>query len=255
MATYGGKSLDAVLEEIHSPSTVEKELLDDKYPYYRIDVYEDRLITALGKDHYEVHYSEVTCLTLPTNQAALICNCTINFIDDDGKVSYHACGVGSYEITYSKQYSSFQWLNNAGYRVQQCAFKSACKSMQIFGIHDVDDVSSESTPHGKKGKKPRLQEVEEIFVTTGKVEVIKTDTATEKPVYKVIGQRRVGNVMETRQATILFYPNMYKKHIDALNDYIMQCQDGGHHILRAKVSETKTSTETEPKYVFKGFWR
>lgn len=261
MSTINGKKLIDVLSGICEPAAPTK-MLQGRYPYYSIDAYEQRLIGVLGREHFIPVYGDIKEIQLSTGQVVLTASCTIEFIDDDGVTCYRAHGLGTHEITYSSNNGMYIGLDNEGYLVQQQAFKSACKSMQIFGIHEIEDFD-ESKPKASsnqdKESKPIAKVMEETFYTTGAFSQIGTDSHSDKPIYKVYGHKQVitdgGAVLETVESGIVFYPNQYTKCVEMLNNCIARCNDGAQHMIKIKVSASNYNKDKGPQYVFKGFWR
>lgn len=255
MASYNGKSLEQVLNELREPAEAKPELLYDKYPYYSKDVYEGRLDKVLGRSHFFAEYANVQTVHLSQTQVMLECHCTIHFIDDDGNKSYCAQGVGTFELTYSDKGATFQWINNAGYRVQIQAFKSACKSLALFGEKEKAACSATPKDPNHTKKKSTATERNEEFITNGEIIMFKTDSRTNKPVYKVEAYRVVGEVMEDKPSAIVFYPNMYKNCADAMNRAVMTCADGKQHKLQLKVTVADYEADERTQYIFRGFGR
>lgn len=252
MAKINGKELMDVLAEIQKPCVVERKS-KEKYSYYGIEVYEQRLDSAVGKANYNASYTEPQCIVLPGNQVVLMVRCILNFLDDTGNIAYRAEGIGSVEITYSDKNGSYINLNNSGYCLQAAAFKSACKGMDMFGIH-ADKEEKPKAESKDAGKKAALPQDKGVFYTSGAFEVVRTDTNTGKPVYKVLANRVVDNLLQIEPVTILFYPNQYKNCPDKVNSYVSLCGDGKQHKILIKYSVSTYQSDTE-QLIFKGFWQ
>ena len=69
--------------------------------------------------------------------------CTISVFGIGGEVVFKASGIGTKEISRDKEKVQYQLLNNNGLFVQQAAFKSAAKSMNIFDCNRYDEVPTE----------------------------------------------------------------------------------------------------------------
>lgn len=251
-----GKDISTVLNELQMPCA--KTQKKDKYAYYPVERYEERLDSVVGKSHYKVSYTEPQFFTLPTQQVLLMVRCEMFLIDDAGNEAYQVEGIGSHELTYSEKNSSYVNLNNCGYCLQVSAFKSACKNLDMFGMHAnkgsenrTEQPAGQNQEHASNDA-PSTQSTD-AFVTAGRFEVIRTDSRTSKPIYKVSANRVVGNRMQEKVSEILFYPNQYKKYADKVNSYVALCNDGGQHKLKINYSvSTYYDTDTE-QLIFKGF--
>lgn len=262
MATINHKELEQVLQEIQSPVKRNKQTTNG-YGYYSIDMYENCLKEILGMSHYVATYKDIQHIVLPGGQVLLIGTCSLSFIDDEGKICFTTNGIGSYSLAQSTSADKFINLSTCGYNLQAEAFKSACRSLQMFGIHGNNDSSEEKiSSQGKSSsdkkndndEKPEVKNV--LFYTSGAVEVVREDKRTHKPIYKVYGNIVSDGVTEQNPSAILFYPNMYKKQEELLNQFITNCSDGQSHSLKAQVTETSSyAYEDMPQYIFKGFWR
>lgn len=264
MATYNGKSLSQVCAELEQTCETNPELLHGKYPYYPPASYQKRLADVLGNGGYTVAFSDISTVTLPTGQVILSCICTLSFIDDNGEPSYQTQGIGSFELIYSSEKNAYQWLNNAGPRLQQRAFKAACKSLRMFGDSSEEPGENESqktsaksqkSSSSKSTEKAKATPTRETFITCEDMVSIKTDGQTGKPVYKVHAHRVQGSVMESSESAIIFYPNLYKDCTEQLNEHVFLCSDGKQHKIQVEVTESSYVADDRKQYVFRGFWR
>lgn len=261
MATINNKELGQVLQEIQAPVKRNKQTTNG-YAYYSIDMYENCLKEIIGMSHYVATYKDIQHIVLPSGQVLLIGTCSLSFIDDEGKICFTTNGIGSYSLSQSTSADKFINLSTCGYNLQAEAFKSACRSLQMFGIHgDSENPEEKTSSQGKsssdkKKDKDEKSEVKNVlFYTSSTVEVVREDGRTHKPIYKVYGNVVSNGLTEQNPSAILFYPNMYKKHEELLNQFITNCSDGQPHSLKAQVTEASYAYEDMPQYIFKGFWR
>lgn len=264
MAIYNGKSLSQVRSELELACETKPEMLHGKYPYYPPDAYHKRLCSVLGKGGYTLAYSDIAVTTLPTSQVMYSCICTLSFIDDSGNASYSIQGIGSFELIYSSDKDSYQWLNNAGPRLQQRAFKAACKALCMFGDSSEEpgenepkktSAKSQKSSSSKSTEKAKATPTRETFITCEDMVSIKTDGQTGKPVYKVHAHRVQGSIMESSESAIIFYPNLYKDCTEQLNEHVFLCSDGKQHKIQVEVTESSYVADDRKQYVFRGFWR
>lgn len=253
MTTINGKSLPQVFQELSVPAPELQKSLMGMYKYYPIEAYEARMQSVVGLTHYRVEYSPVSSISLD-GQEMLSCICTLSLYDDAGTCLYRTQGAGTLELEKAKESGRYIGLNNAGYKCQLSAFKSACKSIQIFGIHSEEDEIAQTDSGKKAEKKEKKPDAKETFFTAGAFSVVREDTRTGKPVYKVPAQRKVGSVMEQTVSEILFYPNQYKDCAGDINVLQSLCADGKMHRLNIRVSRGNYPADV-PQYIFKGFFK
>lgn len=257
MTFINGKPLSEIMSDIKSPCKVQKKKKGD-YWYIPFLAYLKRLDAVLGGEHYKIQYGNVKSVTLPSEQTFLSCVCELSFIDDEGNICFSVQGIGTFELTYSETNKRYIMLDNSGIRIQQQALKSACKSMQMFGEELMDEESAEKDMYGinenmsDEGTK-KINAIKESFCIQGQFQIIREDTKTQKPIYKIYGYRIVGNVMEKALSAILFYPNLYNKSIDNLNKVIALCKDNRQHKLSVMVTLSKYKEDSTMQYIFRGF--
>ena len=141
-----GKTLEEALAKIGEYKEP-KKYLQDKYPYYKFGEYKSRLDEAFGIGGYEAVYSDYATFVLPSlenvvGQVLTKVTCTISVFGIGGEVVFKASGIGTKEISRDKEKVQYQLLNNNGLFVQQAAFKSAAKSMNIFDCNRYDEEGS-----------------------------------------------------------------------------------------------------------------
>ena len=269
-----GKTLEEALAKIGEYKEP-KKYLQDKYPYYKFGEYKSRLDEAFGIGGYEAVYSDYATFVLPSlenvvGQVLTKVTCTISVFGIGGEVVFKASGIGTKEISRDKEKVQYQLLNNNGLFVQQAAFKSAAKSMNIFDCNRYDEeVSNEGTSksqqrstnenvqqgRGQNGNDSRKSNSGEKVVTLYRIkplEKIREDRNTLLPVYRLVGHEVIGNSCRQKECEVILYPNCYKKESEKINALLTS--NGGSYVT-IKVSEgTCSDTETfEKTFIFKSF--
>lgn len=269
-----GKTLEEALAKIGEYKEP-KKYLQDKYPYYKFGEYKSRLDEAFGIGGYEAVYSDYATFVLPSlenvvGQVLTKVTCTISVFGIGGEVVFKASGIGTKEISWDKEKVQYQLLNNNGLFVQQAAFKSAAKSMNIFDCNRYDEeVSNEGTSksqqrstnenvqqgRGQNGNDSRKSNSGEKVVTLYRIkplEKIREDRNTSLPVYRLVGHEVIGNSCRQKECEVILYPNCYKKESEKINALLTS--NGGSYVT-IKVSEgTCSDTETfEKTFIFKSF--
>lgn len=248
--TINGKTLEQVLKEISAPADFNKSTLLDRWNFFEIGDYENRLNSVVGQSHYISRFSEPQIITLPTGQVIFVQNCEISFIADDDSVVYRASGTGSFEIKKAETGDKFISLNNAGYFCQVAAFKSACRDLQMFAIHEKsgEQKTNKKTDKPRSGVSVQKESVNETLCTSGPMELVRNDK-DNKPVYKLQAHICVGTQMREVPSTILFYPNQYKGFEKQINNLYVVCSGKS-----TKVRLVLSKANTEDTFIFKGFW-
>lgn len=269
-----GKTLEEALAKIGEYKEP-KKYLQDKYPYYKFGEYKSRLDEAFGIGGYEAVYSDYATFVLPSlenvvGQVLTKVTCTISVFGIGGEVVFKASGIGTKEISRDKEKVQYQLLNNNGLFVQQAAFKSAAKSMNIFDCNRYDEEgSNEGTSksqqrstnenvqqgRGQNGNDSRKSNSGEKVVTLYRIkplEKIREDRNTLLPVYRLVGHEVIGNSCRQKECEVILYPNCYKKETEKINALLTS--NGGSYVT-IKVSEgTCSDTETfEKTFIFKSF--
>lgn len=252
--TYCGKTLNEVLENISKKRSA-VNFLDD-YPYYKIEEYENVLIEALGgRKYYKTIFSDLQ--VVPVGKDVLMtCTCHLSFITDERQIGFETSGIGSFRLKRKKSGDGFLALDNAALMCQYQAFKSACRTIQIFGIHSSDDIESQSLQIKPKpickdkvssASTKSNEAFQRIFVTQSLFEKVREDKHG-KPTWKVsVCDKDTGEV-----ADVIFYPNQYAKNNDLFNKLLACCGDGKPHDMRLMVSACSNAANV---YVFKDFWK
>ena len=269
-----GRTLEEALAKIGEYKEP-KKYLQDKYPYYKFGEYKSRLDEAFGIGGYEAVYSDYATFVLPSlenvvGQVLTKVTCTISVFGIGGEVVFKASGIGTKEISRDKEKVQYQLLNNNGLFVQQAAFKSAAKSMNIFDCNRYDEEgSNEGTSksqqrstnenvqqgRGQNGNDSRKSNSGEKVVTLYRIkplEKIREDRNTLLPVYRLVGHEVIGNSCRQKECEVILYPNCYKKETEKINALLTS--NGGSYVT-IKVSEgTCSDTETfEKTFIFKSF--
>lgn len=269
-----GKTLEEALAKVGEYKDP-KKYLQDKYPYYKFGEYKSRLDEAFGIGGYEAVYSDYANFILPSlenvvGQVLTKVTCTISVFGINGEVVFKASGIGTKEISRDKEKSQYQLLNNNGLFVQQAAFKSAAKSMNIFDCNRYDEEggnegssksqqrsTNENVQQGKgqNGNDNRKSAAGEKVVTLYRIkplEKIRDDRNSALPVYRLVGHEVIGNSCRQKECEVILYPNCYKKESDKINALLTN--SGGSYVT-IKVSEgTCSDTERfEKTFIFKSF--
>lgn len=269
-----GRTLEEALAKIGEYKEP-KKYLQDKYPYYKFGEYKSRLDEAFGIGGYETVYSDYATFVLPSlenviGQVLTKVTCTISVFGIGGEVVFKASGIGTKEISRDKEKVQYQLLNNNGLFVQQAAFKSAAKSMNIFDCNRYDeDGSNEGSTksqqrsanenvqqgRGQNGNDSRKSNAGEKVITLYRIkplEKIRDDRNTSLPVYRLVGHEVIGNNCRQKECEVILYPNCYKKESEKINALLTS--SGGSYVT-VKVSEgTCSDTELfEKTFIFKSF--
>ena len=256
-----------------------RKYLQDKYPYYKIGEYVERLNQVFGIDGYEVAYSSYESIVLPgrpdaVNQVIGKADCTISLFGEKGDVVYRANGIGTKELSRDKEKTQYQLLNNNGLFVQQAAFKSACKSMNIFDCNRYEEdgdgsghIKTSTASSKKEDHKGNRDETSErsngkdnntkrekviSFYKTASLEKIRVDQQTDLPVYRFVGHEVVGKTCREKPSEVIMYPNCYKKETSKMNQLI-ECNRPGAVLLRVGDGVCSDTERFENTYIFKGF--
>jgi len=255
--TIRGKSLEDIISELseYKPPT---KLLMDKYPYYKIEEYEECLNRIVGAEHYLTDYEEMGTIKIAlTDQIFLQMKCRITLIDDEGRPCLYKTGIGSKALEYSSLNNIFINLNNITYCCQQAAFKSACKGFGMFGIHgeECNEDSKDQQKYNKEecnyNSKNRKNTLDMKFINNGSMIIMRQND--NKPVYKLAVHEVVGNQCRQEIREILFYPNQYKNWEKELNSLIQECQaKKAMFAITVSISSRKPGKDV---YIFKGFRR
>ena len=266
MATINGKTLQQCLHELSTYQKPDK-YLQDKYPYYKIRTYFEKINSVLGMEHYNVTYPLATeVYKIRNEQEFLNVKCHLEIIDDDGNVILIREGFAGREITFNKNGKEVN-LNNIYRSVSQLAFKAAWDHLNIFGKAYAEDPEDYSDCRGKEEhaqyKEAAISSETSQTNTTGNhgttvnsTPVYRVNTAGKflvdrkdsygKPVYTVLGY-----CQDNKKCKVVFYPNQYKNYADRLNSYINLCNEGRAELqFKASSSGTKDGAL---QLIFKGF--
>lgn len=272
-----GKTLEEALAIVGAYKEP-KKYLQDKYPYYKFGEYKERLDEAFGIGGYEAIYSGYATYNLPylenvVGQVLTKADCTIFVYGENGEVVFKASGIGTKEISRDKDKVQYQLLNNNGLFVQQAAFKSAAKSMNIFDCNRYDEDSGHegynTKPQQKNGGNTAGNGNANVGVGSEKakggngekiitlyrikpLEKIREDRNSALPVYRLLGHEVIGNSCRQKECEVILYPNCYKKESDKINGLI--ASKGGSYVTM-KVSEGTCSDNDkyEKTFIFKSF--
>lgn len=248
-----GKSLSQVLQEVAVEEKPTK-LLQNKFPYWSIEQYEQRLDRSIGREFYRASYEMGENITFPTGQLLMTVKCRISILDDSGAEVFYSEGLGGREATWSESNGSYISLGNLAGNARIQAFKDACKGMNIFNCHRFDETEEGGKKDAKKsGSEKKTAEVVKEFVTTSPLENVREDERTGKPVYRGLAHEVINkDKMRDEAYMIIFYPNNYAKCVADMNDYLMMLSDQKPHKKKMSVAYLK-EVDGVKQYLFKGF--
>ena len=243
MKLINGNTLEEAFEILAKPLKKSKSREGGK-SYWTIEEYYCRMAEAFGAYGYSVQYQlQQPFVFGNTKQVMFTCQCTINIYGENGNIIYSTMGCGGKQVdrlsakedgrVRADEERYYTELNNLSYNVQVSAFKSACKSMNIFGAlsgadnggdsvfssqssqrHSEQSGSSSSGGSGSSSETISFY-VEDVFKEDRK------DGNTGMPVYSLLAHRIEGERCCEKKDTIIFYPNKYK----AVKDNLYACMD------------------------------
>jgi len=247
-----GKELKEALIELREYVEPSKDKLGNKY--YAIEEYFAKMDSVFGVGGYEVSYSELTHMVLPSGQVVLTSKCHIAILAQEG-VAFSVEGYGSYEVPYSTETGKCINLNTAGVSCTVNAFKSACREMSIFGCRDVEvKGKNKSNKNTNASTSSAAVKTRQFFLQKPLQEMWKDREG--KPAYRMVAREIVGEQMIAGESEILFYPNQYKKNVAKFNDLVMRSNDTkGFKIIIGvtDVAADKSNSEYSGSYIFKRF--
>lgn len=253
MIIVNGKALSTILDELREPIKIERE--------YKIADYESRLLSVVGSN-YSLSYQNFQMLPLANRQLVCSVLCVLQLHDEHGQVVFSTSGVGTWEISMVTASGNYSILNNAGYLTQLNAFKSVCKSLQIFGVHNTEDASSNviATKKESISKSPasaKSSKVPKEFIPDGDFSQVRKDAKSDKPVYRLSAHEVYENKMQQETCDIIFYPNQYAKNTSKMNVLLGMNKSQGKcriHCIVQEVSQNAANKAAAGKtYVFMGF--
>ena len=272
-----GKTLSealAMIGEYKEPT----KFLQDKYPYYKFGEYKQRLDEAFGVGGYEAIYSSYETFGLPfmdnvVGQVLTKAECIISVFGENGSVVFRASGIGTKELGRDTNKTQYQMINNNGLFVQQAAFKSAAKSMNIFDCNRYDEDggheggapkpqyknSNVNNPGGagnaSKGQPQSNTAGNEKVITLYRkkpLETIREDLNSGLPVYRLVGHEVVGNSCRQKESEVILYPNCYKKESDRINALLTN-SSGAYVTVKVSEGTCSDNEKYEHTFIFKGF--
>lgn len=273
-----GKTLTEALAKVGEYKEPTK-YLQDKYPYYKFGEYKERLDEAFGIGGYEAIYSGYETFSLPyldnvVGQVLTKADCTISVFGEHGDVVFRASGIGTKEISRDKEKIQYQLLNNNGLFVQQAAFKSAAKSMNIFNCNSYDEEvshegytgksqqkgSSDNNRSGETGNTSRGADKtkntggEKVVTLYRKkpLEKIRDDRNNGLPVYRLAGHEVIGNSCRQIESEVILYPNCYKKESDKINALLTN-NAGSYVTMKVSEGTCSDNEKYEKTFIFKSF--
>lgn len=252
MILKNGKTLQDALGIVSRPKTP-TNFLDDRYPFYEIEEYVERMNEAFGISGYRADYQVFPLQVLPNGQCFLSAVCKIEILGKDTENSHYVSGIGTREISKSSSKDIYIGLNNAGRVVQTSAFKSACSELNIFNsvLGNEDENGKEhngSKQASNEGKKNNTSNVETIsFYIPQPIGKMRMDERKNKPVYKAKAHVVVDGNMKKDTVDILFYPSYYEKLSNWQNLYAQL------EVAPVRVSMKVATLENKPgTYYFNG---
>lgn len=240
MRLINGKSVQDVLKELRASKNPDKKLLN-KYPYYKIDSYYERVNSVFGTEHYTVDYSERQLYTTASGQEVMVCKCRITILDDDFQPILYKEAYGGREIHYNQTTLIDDGIKNLATNAASSAFKEVWKSFGIFGLRPGDASDDESAGAGNShtgtqkdvsNSDPQVtgEQANEyqhyVLVGNSTVAIERLDTQTNKNVYKYRCRDSKNRIVYD----VIFYPNRYKKVEEQLNRMISSAQNGSLQI-------------------------
>lgn len=273
-----GKTLTEALSKIGEYKEP-KKYLQDKYPYYKFSEYKQRLDEAFGIGGYEAIYSGYETFGLPymdnvVGQVLTKVECTISVFGENGNIVFRASGIGTKELGRDNSKTQYQMINNNGLFVQQAAFKSAAKSMNIFDCNRYDEeggneggsskasqknhqTNAQSGGMGtaantKESAKPQSGEKVVTLFRKKPLETIREDRNSGLPVYRLVGHEVVGNNCRQKESEVILYPNCYKKEAEKMNALIANTT-GSYVTVKVSEGTCSDNEKFERTYIFKGF--
>lgn len=243
-----------------------RKYLMNKYPYFTIEEYMERMDTAFGRENYIVTYESVPHVIFPNGQVILQCKCHVD-IYHEGKVALSVDGMGSKEVPTNDS-GSYINLNTIALSAQQNAFKSACKELKIFGAGNVDKEGSAGGDNGrsangnggnnssKSGSKSEKETKTLSFYVKELPEEVRKDERSGKAVYRMKAYvvNDDGKTCHTKPCEVIFYPNTYSKNAGRMNQLLSMGDNGMKTRLNVTVVSSKPSNDDfEGSYVLKAF--
>lgn len=261
MIVVNEKALSTILDELREPIKIEREYKQNQFPYVKIADYESRLLSVVGSN-YSLSYQNFQMLPLANGQLVCSVLCVLQLHDEQGQVVFSTSGVGTWEIPMVTASGNYSSLNNAGYLTQLNAFKSVCKSLQMFGVHNTDDASNNAIATKKDAisKSPasaKSSEVPKEFIPDGDFSQVRKDAKSDKPVYRLSAHEVYENKMRQETCDIIFYPNQYAKDTSKMNALLGMNKSQEKcriHCIVQEVSKNAANKAASGKtYVFMGF--
>lgn len=273
-----GKNLEDALARVGEYKEP-KKFLRDKYPYYKFGEYKARLDDAFGIGGYEAIYGEYETYGLPSlgsevGQVLTKATCTISIFGENGNVVFKASGIGTKEIGRDTEKTQYQSLNNNGLFVQQAAFKSAAKSMNIFDCNRFDEEDGGTGDHirfqqgksnrnnqagtigktsnGTDNKKSTTDEKVVTLYRRKPLEKVRDDRNSGLPVYRLVGHEVIGNSCRQKECEVILYPNCYKKESEKMNDLISN-NTGSYVTIKVSEGTCSDNERYEKTFIFKSF--
>ena len=212
--TVKGISVSEAMERLSVKRSPDKKLMN-KYPYYKIETFYERINSVFGVDHYNVEYFDYAHTVVESGQELLSCKCRVTLLDDNYEPFLVKEALGGKEIQYEKETGRDSGLKNLPANCMHVAFKEVWKSMGIFGLRQ-DEESSEpgnhngsntSSNNGNNGRQGTLSN-KYVLENSGCLVFVREDNNTKQPIYRL----PCVDSASKEKVDVIFYPNRYKNY-------------------------------------------
>lgn len=246
--TIRGVPLSEILKRITEKRNPDDYLMN-KYPYYKIETYHERLDNVIGCDHYNVDIIDRHYTTIANKQELFSVCVRITLLDDNYQEICHKDGYGGREVNYGETSGKDGGLKNIENNAAMSAFKAAWHQFGIFGTRCSDDNSVKNTSHLSQtphsNNQTRGQKL--TLITKSYMCEERLDKETGMAVYKLKAvYSDTGNPCE-----VIFYPNQYDKYSDLMKRFITSCQQKETTVTM--MCSEGNSFNGVPQLIFKGF--
>lgn len=263
--TVNGKPLSKCLEELQVYKKPDDYLQNNKYPYYKIESYYERINSIFSMANYNVTYPVITGIdTISSGQQFLTVKCHLEILNDDGMVVLIREGLSSKEITHNDAGKEVN-LKNLYRSTSQLAFKAAWDHLNIFdsyGEHNESNGNKSNSASNKDFERKPISSTQNTSPSnttrnsTSNTDNISYEVFTLSPVQIEREERGksvyfvLGELKDKTKVKVIFYPNQYGKNENAMLSLIEKCENRSV-TYRFKGSSTGTR-EGLLQIVFKG---
>jgi len=215
--TVNGISVSEAMERLSVKRNPDKKLMN-KYPYYKIETFYERINSVFGVDHYNVEYFDYAHTVVESGQELLSCKCRVTLLDDNYEPFLVKEALGGKEIQYEKETGRDSGLKNLPANCMHVAFKEVWKSLGIFGMRQDEESpqngadsntngNSNTSNNGTNGKSQTVSN-KYVLENSGKLVFVREDTNTKQPIYRL---PCVDSATKAK-VDVIFYPNRYKNY-------------------------------------------